>query len=125
MRHRGGDATPTCAGHRARQPAPVYVRWQTHVWPSGGTPGQPVTVTSTSVRLCNAYRLDDQHQLGQCLVWLAVVVAALWLAHAARVLASKGTSRPDRVCLGRLSSTPTDLPAPGRRGQNRSAHRLW
>jgi len=45
------------------------------------------------LRLCNAYRLDDQQHLGQSLVWLAIVVAVLWLAHAARTLTSKGTAR--------------------------------
>jgi hypothetical protein len=65
------------------------------------------------LRLCNAYRLDDQHYLGQCLVWLAIVVAVLWLAHAARMLTSKGTG----------SSTPKDLPTtPGRGEPHRSAH---
>jgi hypothetical protein len=33
------------------------------------------------LRLCNAYRLDDQQQLGQALVWVASVVAIVWLAH--------------------------------------------
>ena len=31
-------------------------------------------------RVCNAYLLDDQEQLGHWLVWLAVVIAVLWLA---------------------------------------------
>ena len=31
-------------------------------------------------RVCNAYLLDDQEQLGQWLVWLAVVIAVAWLA---------------------------------------------
>lgn len=33
------------------------------------------------LRLCNAYRLDDQQQLGLALVWLAIVVAVAWLLH--------------------------------------------
>ena len=31
-------------------------------------------------RVCNAYLLDDQEQLGHWLVWLAVVIAVAWLA---------------------------------------------
>jgi hypothetical protein len=42
-------------------------------------------------RLCNAYRLDDQQHLGQSLIWLAIVVALLWLAHAARILTTART----------------------------------
>jgi hypothetical protein len=34
------------------------------------------------LRLCNAYRLDDQQQLGCALAWGTSVVASLWLAHA-------------------------------------------
>lgn len=33
----------------------------------------------SAVRLCNAYRLDDQHDLGLALVVLAIATAALWL----------------------------------------------
>ena len=49
------------------------------------------------LRLCNAYRLEDQQQLGQGLVWLVIVVALAWLAHAARLFAPKGTAGPDRA----------------------------
>ena len=31
-------------------------------------------------RVCNAYLLDDQEQLGRWLVWLAVLIAVAWLA---------------------------------------------
>lgn len=31
------------------------------------------------LRLCNAYRLDDQQQLGLALVWSATAVAVVWL----------------------------------------------
>lgn len=34
------------------------------------------------VRLCNAYRLDEQQWLGQFLSWAAACIAAIWLAHA-------------------------------------------
>ncbi|WP_372525688.1 hypothetical protein [Piscinibacter sp.] len=34
------------------------------------------------LRLCNAYRLNDQQQLGCALAWGAGVVASLWLARA-------------------------------------------
>ena len=37
---------------------------------------------TAAVRLCQAYRLDEQQWLGQCLAWTAAAVAALWLAHA-------------------------------------------
>lgn len=38
------------------------------------------------LRLCNAYRLDDQQALGTQLVVVAVVVAAVWLVRATRRL---------------------------------------
>ena len=34
----------------------------------------------STVRLCNAYLLDDQVRLGQMLVWICVAVALLWFA---------------------------------------------
>lgn len=37
---------------------------------------------SAPERLCNAYLLDDQQSLGQGLIWLSVVIALIWLAHA-------------------------------------------
>lgn len=40
------------------------------------------------LRLCNAYRLDDQQQLGRELIWVAAVVALAWLVHAALRLAA-------------------------------------
>jgi len=36
----------------------------------------------TPVRLCNAYRLDEQWWVGQGLTWLAAGLGALWLARA-------------------------------------------
>lgn len=33
----------------------------------------------SAVRLCNAYRLEDQHDLGLALVVIAIATAALWL----------------------------------------------
>lgn len=41
---------------------------------------------SAPLRLCNAYRLDDQHNLGWTLVWLSAVVAAVWLFRTTRHL---------------------------------------
>jgi hypothetical protein len=38
--------------------------------------------TDTPLRLCNAYRLDEQLWVGQGLIWLAGGVGALWLARA-------------------------------------------
>ena len=37
-----------------------------------------------AVRVCNAYRLDDQQDLGLALVWLAIGVLAFWLWQLAR-----------------------------------------
>jgi hypothetical protein len=34
----------------------------------------------TPLRLCNAYRLDEQVWVGQALTWLAAVLGVLWLA---------------------------------------------
>lgn len=34
---------------------------------------------SAPLRLCNAYLLDDQRQLGQALIWIAVALASVWL----------------------------------------------
>ena len=38
------------------------------------------------VRLCNAYRLDDQQNLGWMLVWFSAAVAAVWLFRTTRRL---------------------------------------
>jgi len=38
------------------------------------------------LRLCNAYRLDDQQALGSHLVVLAVAVAGVWLVRTTRRL---------------------------------------
>jgi hypothetical protein len=36
----------------------------------------------TPMRLCNAYRLDEQLWVGQGLTWLAAGLGTLWLARA-------------------------------------------
>jgi hypothetical protein len=41
---------------------------------------------SAPLRLCNAYRLDDQQNLGWKLVWLSAAVAAVWLVQTTRRL---------------------------------------
>lgn len=41
---------------------------------------------NTPLRLCNAYLLDDQQRLGQGLIWLSAIVAAIWLAHVVRIM---------------------------------------
>lgn len=52
----------------------------------------PMTVVAgqlfqdTTVRLCNAYLLDDQVRLGRGLVWIAAAAAAIWLALVIRAL---------------------------------------
>ena len=38
------------------------------------------------VRLCNAYRIDDQQQLGLGLLWIAGAVTVGWFVHAGRRL---------------------------------------
>lgn len=45
------------------------------------------------LRLCNAYRLDDQQNLGLILVWLAVAAAAIWLFRSARRLIAAEVGR--------------------------------
>jgi hypothetical protein len=52
------------------------------------------------LRLCNAYRLEDQQHLGQGLVWLAIVVAVMWLIHVARTLALKETTGQRKAVRG-------------------------
>ena len=50
-------------------------------------------------RVCNAYLLDDQEQLGHWLVWLAVAIAVAWLAWMfyAMVRRDEVLQAPDRV----------------------------
>ncbi|MEO6031929.1 MAG: hypothetical protein ABIP61_08535 [Burkholderiaceae bacterium] len=38
------------------------------------------------LRLCNAYRLDDQQWLGQGLIWLSSAIALAWLLRAMRTI---------------------------------------
>jgi hypothetical protein len=38
------------------------------------------------LRLCNAYRLDDQQSLGQGLIWLSSAIALVWLLRATRMI---------------------------------------
>lgn len=57
-------------------------------------------------RLCNAYRLDDQQQLGQALVWIAVAIALAWLAHAGRRLMSE----PPPCADAGVEAPPTTRP---------------
>ncbi|HEY0858225.1 MAG TPA: hypothetical protein VGE16_14260 [Albitalea sp.] len=68
------------------------------------------------LRLCNAYRLDDQRQLGQALVWIAIAIALAWLARAGRRLMSEPppsagagdeappTTRPPRAASARRAT---------------------
>ena len=44
---------------------------------------------SAPARLCNAYLLDDQQNLGQGLIWLSVAIALIWLARAGRCLMAR------------------------------------
>jgi hypothetical protein len=45
--------------------------------------------SNASQRLCNAYLLDDQQNLGNGLVWLSVAIALVWLVHAGRVVMAR------------------------------------
>ena len=45
------------------------------------------------LRLCNAYLLEDQVQVGRTLVGAAVIVALVWLAQAARALVRRERER--------------------------------
>ena len=42
------------------------------------------------LRLCNAYRLDEQQRLGEALICIAVAIAAAWLWRAGRELIADG-----------------------------------
>lgn len=45
-----------------------------------------VLFEDSPLRLCNAYRLDDQQWLGQGLVWLSSAIAIVWLLRATRTI---------------------------------------
>jgi len=45
------------------------------------------------LRLCNAYRLDEQQRLGEALICIAVAIAAAWLWRAGRELIADGEVR--------------------------------
>lgn len=52
---------------------------------------------SAPIRLCNAYRLEDQQALGHGLVYIAVAVAAIWLVRTARrVIDAEVEEKPAR-----------------------------
>ena len=46
------------------------------------------------LRLCNAYRLDDQQQLGLALLWAAIAIAIAWLLRAVRRLSTSVACLP-------------------------------
>ena len=48
----------------------------------------------SAVRLCNAYRLEDQHNIGLALVAISIVTAALWLLLIATRRASNDYTYP-------------------------------
>ena len=48
----------------------------------------------SATRVCNAYRLDDQQDLGLALVWIAVGVLALWLLRLGLQRRGVGTAAP-------------------------------
>ncbi len=46
----------------------------------------------TPLRLCNAYRLGEQQRLGGDLIWIAAVIAVVWLQHTgSELIAGDGT----------------------------------
>ncbi|MEZ5566051.1 MAG: hypothetical protein R3F24_11240 [Gammaproteobacteria bacterium] len=49
------------------------------------------------LRLCNAYTLDDQQQLGSWLIGIAVALGVAWLLHAYHVLKDKNESEPSHA----------------------------
>lgn len=50
--------------------------------------------SDSPLRLCNAYRLDDQQELGLALVWMAVAAGGMWLLAAGRRLLAPGPGGP-------------------------------
>ena len=46
------------------------------------------------LRLCNAYRLEDQQQLGLALLWAAIAIAIAWLLRAVRRLSTSVACLP-------------------------------
>lgn len=62
-----------------------------------------------AVRLCNAYRLDDQQDLGLTLVWIAIATAILWLI----LVATRRTVR-DATCQCDRAAARTAWREPGR-----------
>lgn len=64
------------------------------------------------LRLCNAYRLDDQQQLGFALVWGATAVAVAWLARTMWHL-GKPTPAPARLSRQRANFDITGHRPPG------------
>ena len=73
-------------------------------WTEGTPPGVDLLVVGqlyvdSPTRVCNAYLLDDQEQLGHWLVWLAVAIAVAWLAWMfyAMVRRDEALQAPDRV----------------------------
>ncbi len=49
------------------------------------------------LRLCNAYRLDDQADLGQWLIGLAILVACAWLGRVLWQMARRDQPTPDNI----------------------------
>lgn len=56
----------------------------------------------STTRVCNAYLLDDQQTLGSALVWLAVVIAAMWVLR----LASSGAQQQQQAAPLRTGGRP-------------------
>ncbi|MEO7338638.1 MAG: hypothetical protein ABIV63_18850 [Caldimonas sp.] len=65
----------------------------------------------SAARVCNAYRLDDQQDLGLALALIAIATAALWLTHVALRDTRNGCTAGLRLTSGgRLPEAPRRLP---------------
>ncbi len=74
-----------------------------------------------TTRVCNAYRLDDQQDLGLALVWIAIGVVPLWLLQVAHAAGSTSRSQPRPATSAQAFPPAADARCwesspPGRRG---------
>ena len=65
---------------------------------------------SSPVRLCNAYLLDDQENLGQRLVWIAAVIALAWFADVVRKMMRGEEAAASIAAVSNEGTTESGLP---------------